>query len=42
MSDQVRGKTKPELEQIIETNGGKYYQTYDAAPNMICVGDKSN
>lgn len=42
MSDQIRGKSKPELEQIIEANGGKYYQTYDAAPNMICVGDKSN
>ena len=41
MSDQLKGRAKPELEQLIEANGGKYYQTYDAAPNMICIGDKS-
>ena len=41
MSDQVRGKAKSELEQLIEANGGKYYQTYDAAVNTICIGDKS-
>lgn len=41
MSDQAKGKAKPELEQLIEANGGKYYQTYDAAPDMICIGDKS-
>lgn len=40
MSDQMRGKSKPELEQIIEANGGKYYQTYGGGPNMICLGDK--
>lgn len=41
MSDQVRGKVKSELERLIEANGGKYYQTYDAAINMVCIGDKS-
>ena len=41
MSDQVKGKAKPELEQLIELNGGKYYQTYDAAPEIVCIGDKS-
>ena len=41
MSDQPKGKAEPELEQLIEANGGKYYQTYDAAPDMICIGDKS-
>ena len=41
MSDQVKGKTKPELERLIEANGGRYYQTYDAAPDMVCIGDKS-
>ena len=41
MSDQVRGKSKSELEGLIQANGGKYYQVYDGAINMVCIGDKS-
>ena len=41
MSDQIKGKMKPELEQLIDANGGKCYQTYDAVPDMVCIGDKS-
>ena len=41
MSDQVKGKAKPQLEQLIEANGGKFYQMYDAVPDMVCIGDKS-
>lgn len=34
-------KTKAELEQLVKSNGGKFYQTNTAAPDMICVADRS-
>ena len=34
-------KSKAELEQLVKANGGKFYQTSNAAPNTICVADRS-
>lgn len=34
-------KSKIELEELIKANGGKIFQKHDAAPAMICVGDRS-
>lgn len=34
-------KTKTELEQLIKANGGKFFQTDTAAPDTICVADRS-
>lgn len=34
-------KTKAELEQLIKANGGKFFQTDTAAPDTICVADRS-
>ena len=34
-------KSKAELEQLIKANGGKIYQTHDAALGTICIADKS-
>ncbi|KAE8146821.1 ATP dependent DNA ligase domain-containing protein [Aspergillus avenaceus] len=33
-------KSKAELEQLVKANGGKFYQTNSAAPDMICVADR--
>ena len=33
-------KSKAELEQMVKANGGKFFQTHDAATNTICVADK--
>ncbi|RAH75989.1 DNA ligase [Aspergillus japonicus CBS 114.51] len=33
-------KTKAELEQLVKSHGGKFYQTNTAAPDMICVADR--
>ncbi|KAF9894601.1 DNA ligase (ATP) [Aspergillus nanangensis] len=33
-------KSKPELEQLVKTNGGKLYQTSTAAPHTICIADR--
>ncbi|KAI9876992.1 MAG: DNA ligase (ATP) [Pleopsidium flavum] len=33
-------KSKAELEQMVKANGGKIFQTHDAAPKTICVADK--
>ncbi|KAL5364118.1 putative DNA ligase [Aspergillus floccosus] len=33
-------KSKPELEQLVKANGGKFYQTNNAAPHTICVADR--
>lgn len=34
-------KSKAELEQFTKANGGKLYQTHDAALGTICIADKS-
>ena len=34
-------KSKGELEQLVKSNGGKFYQTHTAAPDTICVADRS-
>lgn len=34
-------KSKTELEELIKANGGKIFQKHDAAPAMICIGDRS-
>lgn len=34
-------KSKAELEQLVKANGGKVYQTNNAAPHTICVADRS-
>lgn len=34
-------KSKSELEELIKANGGKIFQKHDAAPAMICIGDRS-
>ncbi|BDD56605.1 DNA ligase (ATP), variant 3 [Monascus purpureus] len=34
-------KSKAELEQLVKANGGKVYQTDNAAPHTICVADRS-
>ena len=33
-------RTKQELEDLVRLNGGNIFQKQDAAPTMICVGDK--
>jgi DNA ligase-4 len=33
--------SKAELEQLIKANGGKIYQTSTAAPDTICIADRS-
>jgi DNA ligase-4 len=33
--------SKAELEQLIKANGGKIYQTNTAAPDTICIADRS-
>ncbi|PYH83891.1 ATP-dependent DNA ligase [Aspergillus uvarum CBS 121591] len=33
-------KTKAELEQLVKSHGGKFYQTNTAAPDTICVADR--
>ena len=38
---QPEKRTKIELEQLVKANGGKIYQTHDAAANTICVSDRS-
>ena len=39
-SSKPEKRTKAELEQMVKANGGKIYQTHDAAPNTVCVADK--
>lgn len=34
-------KSKVELEQLVKANGGKIYQTNTAAPDTVCIGDRS-
>jgi DNA ligase-4 len=34
-------KSKPEIEQFVKAHGGKIYQTNTAAPDTICVADRS-
>jgi DNA ligase-4 len=34
-------KSKLELEQLVKAHGGKIYQTDAAAPNTICIADRS-
>lgn len=34
-------KPKAEVEQLVKANGGKIYQTNTAAPNTICIADRS-
>lgn len=34
-------KSKAELEELIKDNGGNIFQKHDAAPDTICVGDRS-
>jgi DNA ligase-4 len=34
-------KTKPQLEHLVKTNGGKVFQTKAAAADMICVSERS-
>ena len=34
-------KSKADLEQLIKANGGKIYQTNNAADNTICIADRS-
>lgn len=34
-------KSRGELEQLVKSNGGKFYQTHTAAPNTICIADRS-
>lgn len=36
-----RKKSKGELEQLVKSNGGKFYQTHTAAPGTICIADRS-
>ncbi|RAL13975.1 DNA ligase (ATP) DNL4 [Aspergillus homomorphus CBS 101889] len=33
-------QSKAELEQLVKSHGGKFYQTNTAAPDMICVADR--
>lgn len=35
-------KSKGELEQLVKSNGGKFYQTHTAASDTICIADRSN
>lgn len=35
-------KSKLELEKFVKANGGKIYQTNTAAPNTICIADRSS
>ena len=42
MTDAVKpSKKKIDLEHLVKANGGKIYQRRDAAPDTLCVGDKS-
>lgn len=34
-------KSKAELEQLVKANGGKIYQTHNAAPHTICIAERS-
>ena len=34
-------KPKIDLEQMIKANGGNIFQTHDAVPDIICVGERS-
>jgi DNA ligase-4 len=34
-------KSKAELESLVKANGGKFYQTNTAAPDTICIADRS-
>lgn len=34
-------KSKAQLEQIVKSNGGKIYQTNTAAPDTLCIADRS-
>jgi DNA ligase-4 len=34
-------KTKAELEQLVKSNGGQIFQTHTAAPNTVCIADRS-
>ena len=34
-------KTKPEIEQLVKLNGGRFYQNEKAAPSIIVIGDRS-
>lgn len=34
-------KSKAELEQLVKANGAKFYQTNSAAPDTICIADRS-
>lgn len=34
-------RSKPELEQMVKSNGGKIFQRHDAVPNIVCVADRS-
>lgn len=34
-------KTKTELEQFVKSNGGQIFQTHTAAPNTVCIADRS-
>lgn len=34
-------KSKAELEQLVKANGGKIYQTNTAAPDTICIAERS-
>ncbi|OGM43476.1 DNA ligase [Aspergillus bombycis] len=33
-------KSKAELEQLVKANGGKFFQTSNAAPSTICIADR--
>ncbi|OOF97481.1 hypothetical protein ASPCADRAFT_206313 [Aspergillus carbonarius ITEM 5010] len=33
-------KSKADLEQLVKSNGGRLYQTDNAAPNTICIADR--
>ena len=42
MTDAARlCKKKIDLETLVKANGGRIYQKSDAAPDTLCVGDKS-
>ncbi|KAI9928265.1 hypothetical protein ASPWEDRAFT_38929 [Aspergillus wentii DTO 134E9] len=33
-------RSKSELEQLVKANGGKFYQTHNAAPHTVCIADR--
>lgn len=42
MTDSVKpNRKKADLAQLVQANGGKLYQKPDAAPDTLCIGDKS-